>query len=143
MKNTLDTQKIKHTLDTVFGSVYDLYFKTHSCHWNVVAKDFHELHIMLEGQYNYLWSSLDQIAERYRVFDLPAPTVSHAVDASFSTESRDVLLTTLLSFADETIIVLREAIETLTAQDDAAGADLLTGMLAEHEKNAWMIRSSI
>ncbi|MFZ4461716.1 MAG: Dps family protein [Patescibacteria group bacterium] len=143
MKTTLDTTQIKTILDTVFASVYDLYFKTHSSHWNVVAQDFHELHIMLEGQYTYLWGSLDEIAERYRVFGLTAPTQSVSVDASLSTAVRDELLGGLLTTAERTIDVLRTSINTLDTLGDLAGADLLTGMLATHEKHAWMIRSSL
>lgn len=142
-KLPVDTKLVKKSLDAVFSAVYELYWKTHASHWNVVAQDFHELHVMLEEQYTYLWKSLDEIAERYRVFDLKAPTQSIAVDASLSTATRKILLTGLIDTGEATIAVLRTAIEDLETAGDAAGADALTGMLAEHEKAAWMLRSSL
>ncbi len=140
---SFDTPQIKLILDTVFASVYGLYWQTHSCHWNIRAEDFYSLHIMLEEQYTTLWKSLDEIAERYRVFDLTAPTESIAADATFSTSPRKTLLTGLLNAGTATIDVLRQAIDDLDALGDVAGADVLTGMLAQHEKHAWMIKSSI
>jgi starvation-inducible DNA-binding protein len=141
--NAMDAKRIGEILDSVFGSVYDLYWKTHSCHWNVVAKDFYGLHMMLEEQYKTLWASLDEIAERYRVFELNAPTKSNSSDASFSTAGREEMLSKLLMTHEATIAVLRDAIDGLSEAGDEAGADMITGMLAEHEKMAWMIRSSV
>jgi starvation-inducible DNA-binding protein len=112
--------QIKTTLDCVFSEVYDLYFKTHSCHWNVVAKDFHELHTMLQEQYTFLWNSLDEIAERYRVFEIAAPTTSIAVDASLSLLQRDELLKALLETQGKVIDTLKSTIETLEQLGDVA-----------------------
>lgn len=53
------------------------------------------------------------------------------------------MLTALVAAQESTILVLKSSIEALTLANDFAGADLLTGLLAEHEKECWMTRSSL
>jgi starvation-inducible DNA-binding protein len=144
-KNTasVDTDTVRTALDRVFAATYALYFKTHSYHWNVVATDFHSTHLMLEGQYSALWHAIDEIAERYRVFDLPAPNESVSVSAHPYGTSKEDMFRDLLADHDAVIAVLRDSISKLEDAQDAAGADFLTARLAEHEKMAWMLRASL
>ena len=69
-----DTSIVSTALKSTFNAVYELYFQTHSCHWNVTGTEFHSLHAMLGAQYTRLWNSLDDIAERFRVIQMSAPT---------------------------------------------------------------------
>lgn len=138
-----DTTAIQSVLDRVFAATYDLYFRTHSYHWNVVSADFPSIHSMLEGQYDALWEALDEIAERYRVFGLAAPHGVPAVSAMGPDTSRDGMLADLLARHQATIATLRSGIDTLEEAGDAAGADFLTGRLAAHEKTAWMLGASL
>ncbi len=138
-----DTIVVSTVLKSTFNAVYQLYFQTHSCHWNIIGAEFYPLHEMLGAQYTRLWTSLDAIAERFRVIDMPAPTSIGPVDASLSTLISQKMLTELVQSQEAVIAVLRSSIETLTIENDFAGADLLTGLLAEHEKECWMTRSSI
>ncbi len=48
----------------------------------------------------------------------------------------------LLRDHESLIAVLRVSIGKLGEAGDEAGADFLTGRLADHEKTAWMLRAS-
>ena len=135
--------KIIPALHTSFTSIYHLYFQTHACHWNVTGTDFASLHEMLESQYTRLWNSLDLIAERFRVAGEFAPMSVDAVSAPMSISSRSEMLKALSTEQKAVILVLKSCIEELTLENDFSGADVLTGLLAEHEKECWMTQSSI
>lgn len=143
METPVKTETVKSVLDQVFAETFALYFKTHSYHWNVRSADFHCAHTMLEGQYDALWDSLDEIAERLRVFNLSAPVSVAAVSALPYGTSKETMFADLLAGHESVIATLRSGIDSLEAAGDAAGADFLVGRLAEHEKTAWMLRASI
>ncbi|MCV5752963.1 DNA starvation/stationary phase protection protein, partial [Escherichia coli] len=42
-------------------------------HWNVEGPNFRELHLMFEEHYTELATAVDEIAERIRTLDVPAP----------------------------------------------------------------------
>ncbi|MCV5919838.1 DNA starvation/stationary phase protection protein, partial [Escherichia coli] len=52
---------------------YTLYLQTHNFHWNVEGPNFRELHLMFEEHYTELATAVDEIAERIRTLDVPAP----------------------------------------------------------------------
>lgn len=143
MQQTGDTKAVDTVLGEVFRATYALYFKTHSYHWNVRSPDFHSAHKMLQEQYDSLWDSLDEIAERFRAFDLAAPTDAPSVSALPFGSGKDAMFRDLLTDHESTIALLRTSIASLSEAGDEAGADFLTGRLAEHEKMAWMLRASI
>lgn len=143
MKTPVDTQAVHSVLKGIFQATYSLYFKTHSYHWNVRSSDFHSAHAMLNEQYDALWDSLDEIAERFRAFDLAAPDSAPTVKALPLGTSKDAMFQDLLSDHESVIALLRKSIAELSDAGDEAGADFLTGRLAEHEKTAWMLRASV
>ena len=59
--------EIAEGLKAVLADTYTLYLKTHHFHWNVTGPMFNTLHLMFETQYNELWITTDEIAERIRV----------------------------------------------------------------------------
>ena len=141
--NAKQLKNIAGVLEEVFESTFALYFKTHSYHWNIESKDFPVIHKMLGEQYDSLWESLDDIAERMRVFQLPAPSALAAQKAKPFGTSRDEMLKDVLKGYESLIEILKKGIDTLEENGDVAGADFLTGLLADHEKTAWMIRASV
>ena len=61
-----DRKAIASGLSHLLADTYTLYLKTHSFHWNVSGPMFNSLHSMFMVQYNELWLSMDEIAERIR-----------------------------------------------------------------------------
>ena len=144
-----ETQRLQIAdgLGRVLADTWVLYAKTHGFHWNVTGPMFNTLHLMFEGQYNELWTALDEIAERIRALGCKAPFGSSTYSG-------------LASIGDaqgvpEAMAMVRELVEgheavartirsVFTLADDANDqptADLLTQRLQIHEKTAWMLRS--
>ena len=134
---------VKSAMEAAFAATYAAYFKAHSAHWNVRGPQFPSLHAMLEAQYQDLWEALDGVAERLRAWDLDAPSSLPAVKALPGGTRWQDLLADLLKAHRDAIATLREGVDDLAAAGDAAGADYLTGRLAEHEKAAWMISATL
>ena len=68
-----DRKQISQGLSYLLADTYTLYLKTHGFHWNVTGPMFNTLHTMFMAQYNELWLSLDEIAERIRALDHTPP----------------------------------------------------------------------
>ena len=98
---------------------------------------------MFEEQYTFLWNTLDELAERYRTLELPAPIKTPSVDGKLSLLPRAELLASLLEQGEATAQGLKDAIEIFDDLDDTVSEDLAIGILATIDKNNWMLRSSL
>jgi len=126
-----------------------LYVKTRNYHWNVVGSDFGELHKLFEGQYEKIEDFMDDTAERARALGGKAlGTLAEYGKATRLKEAPGVypkasaMLGQLLADHEALIQGLRKDLDTCQAKHgDVGTADYLTGLMEEHEKMAWMLRS--
>ena len=137
-------KRLGHILD----STYSLLIRTHLYHWNVRGPLFEPLHQLLEQHYKSLFESVDEIAERILQLGFRAPSsgtstfptgvsqVQQEVDARAMIED-------LLQQHEKACRDMREA--GLAADDvgDLVTNDMLSGMLAFHEKASWMLRATL
>lgn len=134
-------------LGKMLASTYTLYLKTQNFHWNVTGPFFQTLHLMFEGQYNALAMANDEIAERIRSLDAPAPgTYREFAELSFITEPEkamkaEEMVAMLLADHEKIIEFAKELLELASSINDEGTADLLTTRISEQEKTAWMLRS--
>ncbi|MEQ8352883.1 MAG: Dps family protein [Leptospiraceae bacterium] len=142
-----DRARIVEGLKKVLADTYTLYLKTHNYHWNVTGPMFDTLHRMFMDQYNELWTSVDEIAERIRALGHYAPG-SYKDFAALTSIKEDSevppakdMLANLVEAQESTIRTLREAFPAAENGNDEATVDLLTQRLHIHEKTAWMLRS--
>ncbi|MEM6339133.1 MAG: DNA starvation/stationary phase protection protein [Pseudomonadota bacterium] len=139
---------VKH-LNIVLAETYALYLKTQNCHWNVTGPNFHSLHGMFEEQYKELAEAIDEIAERIRA-------LGEKVEASFayfdkaksisdakSANSSESMLKDLLQSQEIVIGKLVELSDVAAAQGDKASEDMAVQRLHAHEKQRWMLSSSL
>lgn len=147
----IDAKKRKSIVEGLNGVLADtfvLYYKTHAYHFNVEGEDFREYHFMFEEQYNQLWRAVDEIAERIRALDAYAPISLKSLMANATLkeagQNRDSMQMAkdLADDHEEISQSIAKVIELADGANDAATADLLTKRLGEHEKTAWMLRSS-
>jgi len=146
-----DTQRetMAKAVTAVLADTYALYFKTHVYHWNVTGPRFHDLHNLFEVQYNELWAATDVIAERIRALDVVAPRsygeMQDAASIKSGGDAKDAnaMLQDLVKGHETVVATIRKALELADANGDEATADILTPRLTEHEKTAWMLRSTI
>ena len=134
-------------LSKVLADTFVLYLKTHNFHWNVKGPQFISLHKMFEEQYRDLWSALDDIAERIRTLDQPAPGTTAQFKQLAEIKEKDSLpaamdmLSELISDNEAVLRTIRTALSTAQDAGDEATAGLLTDRLSYHEKQVWMMKS--
>ncbi len=144
-----ERKAIAEGLKRLLADTYTMYVKTHNFHWNVTGPMFNTLHTMFEEHYTELATAVDEIAERIRALGVFAPG-SFAQFKEYATVQEE----TGVPSAEEMVAILAKDNETLSKvarsimplvgkADDEPSADLLTGRMQIHEKNAWMLRSLI
>jgi starvation-inducible DNA-binding protein len=143
-------RRIVEILNQLLSDEYVLYTKTRNYHWNVTGPHFHDLHKFFEAQYEELNDVVDEIAERARslggvAFGSLGEFLKHTKlkETSGSFLADQEMLTNLLNDHEAVIGRLRESITACMDLGDAGTNDFLTGLMEQHEKMAWMLRSSL
>jgi starvation-inducible DNA-binding protein len=141
-------QAVANELQKVLADEFVLYAKTRNYHWNIEGSNFMELHKFYESQYEQLDEIMDDTAERIR-------QLGHYTEAQLKdfikltrlgedgyTTDQKKQLQYLLDDHESLIRNLRKNINDFTDKyKDAGTADFVTGLMEQHEKMAWFIRS--
>ncbi len=143
--------EVGQMLNLILADEYVLYATTRDYHWNVTGPEFHGLHKEFEEQYEQLAQWIDDVAERARAIgtgargnwaDL-AKAARTSADPGIGLAAEH-MLSELLALHEEMIVQLRTDSEACTTRfKDAGTADFLTGLMAQHEKAAWMLRAQL
>jgi len=135
-------------LAPLLADEYVLYTKTRYCHWNVSGPRFNDLHKFFEAQYDDLAEKVDEVAERIRSLGHLAPgslaefsRLARLNEQPGAKWSADQMCAALLADHEAVIRQLRDDLEAVAAEGDAGTNDFLTGLMEDHEKMAWMLRS--
>jgi starvation-inducible DNA-binding protein len=128
-----------------------LYTKTRNAHWNIEGMDFHSMHLFFESQYEELAETVDSVAERIRQLGHYAPAtlkefleLTHLTEKLGEKNDSQGFIKELLADHESIIIFLRENINRFAGElKDAGTSDFITGLMEEHEKMAWMLRSHL
>ena len=138
---------IAEGLSRLLADEYTLYLKTHSFHWNVTGPMFNTLHLMFEQHYTEAALAVDQVAERIRALDFPAPG-SYKQYAALSSIKEETgvpawkeMVTQLVKGHEACVKTARTVFPLADEAHDEPTADLLTQRMQLHEKTAWMLRS--
>ena len=145
-----DRQAVVEILNTLLSDEYVLYTKTRNFHWNVTGLQFNDLHKFFEAQYEALDDIIDEVAERARALGArafgtleefrentrlerearhrPARRKRHARRAARRPR-------------DAHPRAPRGPRHGRQSHRDVGTTDFLTGLLEQHEKAAWMLRS--
>jgi starvation-inducible DNA-binding protein len=148
----LDESQRKPVIDILNRLLADevlLYVKTRNYHWNVEGPDFSETHKFFEAQYEQLDEIMDDVAERARALGGRAAgamgeflKVTRLAEDKGSTTGEKNMITNLLNDHETIIRAVREELDVVADKHRDAGTnDFLTGVMEEHEKMAWMLRS--
>lgn len=139
---------VSSLLTAVLADAMVLYSKTRKFHWNVKGNSFMELHKLFEAQYTQLEEAIDEIAERINKLGSPViGTLKEFIENSSLKETpgknpdQNGMLKELLNDHETVIKALRKHIEDCDEKyKDAVTADFLTGLMAQHETIAWILR---
>ena len=141
-------KEISEGLKRLLADSYTLYLQTHNFHWNVTGPQFRELHLMFEEHYTELAVAVDDIAERIRTLDVPAPGTYKEFAKLSSIKEVDGVpsseeMVSLLTKAHEQVVkTSREVLKVAQDADDESTAALVSDRMREHEKTAWMLRAT-
>ena len=136
-------------LNALLADEYLLYTKTRKYHWNVTGPHFSELHKFFEAQYEEIDEAIDEVAERARAlgeeaFGTLAEFLKHTSlrERPGKNPAAKGMLEDLLGDHETLIQSLRRDLEACSEKyGDMGTSDFLTGLMEQHEKMAWMIRS--
>ena len=145
MKNNQVAENLKIAL----ADSYALYLKTQNYHWNVTGANFKGLHDLFQLQYTDLALAIDEIAERIRTLGEFAPGTFSAyqkmtkIKEGNETIKAEQMVKELAN--DQSVII--ESLKKTCDEASKIGDEVSIGMMVErmtiHEKNAWMLNSSI
>lgn len=135
-------------LQETLGNHGVLMFQTLNYHWNLVGKEFHDYHILFDGQYKKLFEEIDKIAERIRAIEGQAlgsmkAFVTNATikeDTAAAPEPKKMIVNLLKQY-ENLVEHLRDGIEKLEKSNDFGTRKMLEDIIEDREKTAWMLRS--
>jgi len=146
-----DLEEITTLLNTLLADEYVLFTKTRNAHWNIIGLSFYEMHKLFQAQYEALDVMIDDIAERVRSLGhFALGSLRDFLQVTNLTEEKDdfssakQMIQSLLNDHEAIIRMIRTLIIPVADKyKDVGTADFVTGLLEQHEKISWMLRSSI
>ena len=136
-------------LNLLLAENYALYLKTQCYHWNITGHNFYQFHLLFEKQYNDLGQANDAIAERIRALDAKVPAsfslfnaAKTATDPQADSNST-TMLGDLMKDHQHLADLLLKLAGSAAASNDKATEDLMIERLREHEKQIWILKSSL
>jgi len=141
-------QAVAAALNELLADEHILYNKTRNYHWSIEGPSFMEFHKLYESQYTELAEIIDEIAERIRTIGHFAEgrlkeiiKLSNLDEPAAPTEQASQIANLI---GDHEILInkLRKLIKDFDEKyKDIGSSDFVTGLLKQHEKMAWMLRS--
>lgn len=144
----LDEKKTTTTVQelNVLLADYHLYYqKLRNYHWNVIGKNFFDLHEKFEELYNDAKVKVDEIAERILTLRFqPESNMSEYLKMSNLKESKSDLsdlemIKNLLADHGTLLKQLRKVADTADDGNDEGTIDLIGAYIRELEKTSWML----
>jgi len=142
---------IANQLSKILADEFVLYSKILKFHWNIEGPDFHTVHLYLETLYQEQQTIVDNVAEKIRIVGHYVPAtlkdyleLTHLTEETKGGNDSQSIFAELLEDYESIIIFLREEIQPISDQWKAEGiSDYITGLMEQHEKTAWMLRSHL
>jgi starvation-inducible DNA-binding protein len=134
-------------LQRVLADLIELHLQGKQAHWNVVGKNFRDLHLQLDELVDATREASDTIAERMRALDAVPDGRSDTIVATTSlpqfpagergTAEVVDLITPRIYAAVDTIRAVHDAVDAV----DPSTTDLLHAIIDTLEKLAWMVKA--
>lgn len=146
----IDNQKVLPVVTelNVLLADYQIYYqKLRNFHWNVLGKNFFDLHNKFEEMYNDTKTKIDEVAERIVTLKYhPISKLSDYIEISTIKESSPLLtdeemVTEIMN--DHKIILdqLDKVIDRANKAKDEGTIDMIGAYIRELEKSTWMLNA--
>lgn len=147
----INRQAVANELATLLADEYVLYTKTRNAHWNIEGIHFYEKHKFFEVQFTQLDEMIDKVAERIRSLGHYADAslksflaITHLAEIVVDGNTSNSYIKELLMDHESIIIHCRENIHRFGNEyKDVGTSDFVTGLMEDHEKMAWFLRSHL
>ena len=134
-------------LNILLAEYHVYYQKLRNFHWNIIGKNFFDLHIKFEELYNEAKIKIDELAERILTLRYhPVSTFSEYLEMSTIKEVKALptdqeMVETLLG--DHKIILerMKNVIDKADEAGDEGTIDLIGAYIRELEKSSWMLNA--
>ncbi|MCF4102640.1 DNA starvation/stationary phase protection protein [Gillisia sp. M10.2A] len=139
------TAKTVEELNVLLADYHMYYQKLRNFHWNVIGKNFFDLHEKFEELYDDAKLKVDEIAERILTLRFqPTSNMSEYLKASNLKESpSDIsdskMISTLLNDHGIILSQMRKVVEIAEKGGDEGTIDLIGAYIRELEKTSWML----
>jgi len=134
-------------LNTLLADYHLYYQKLRSFHWNILGKNFFDLHIKFEEMYNEAQVKIDEIAERILTLRhhpvskfseyLEISSLEEACGITTDQQMVEILLTDHKMMLKQLSAVLKKA----DSAGDEGTIDLIGAYIRELEKTSWMLNA--
>ncbi|MDD2195925.1 MAG: DNA starvation/stationary phase protection protein [Bacteroidales bacterium] len=141
--------KMNEKLNAYLSNVQLSYMNVRGYHWNIVGKQFFQLHEKFEELYDSLNEMADEIAERILMLGgTPVHAFSKYIKMATIKEKENISTAegTVKETLNELLELLkneREIIELASENGDEGTIDLMTGYISEQEKLVWMLNANL
>ncbi|NVK08641.1 MAG: DNA starvation/stationary phase protection protein [Tenacibaculum sp.] len=134
-------------LNQLLAEYHVYYQKLRNFHWNIVGKNFFDLHKKFEEMYGDARVKIDEIAERILTLQYhPISRYSRYLkianiseESPFQTDSDMIYI--LLEDHKTLLTQMSRVIEKATEAEDEGTVDLIGGYIASLEKTSWMLNA--
>jgi starvation-inducible DNA-binding protein len=116
-------------------------------HWNVVGKDFQQLHTLFGGQYETMFEEIDRLSEHMRYLNVkPLSSLKRVLEVSEIKEANssvdaEEMISDLLNSNQDFCESLSKISEEAEEKKSYATANLVQDLMESHGKFVWMLRS--
>ncbi|WP_213815134.1 Dps family protein [Glaciihabitans sp. dw_435] len=139
------SKQLTDNLQKVLVDLVELHIQGKQAHWNVVGKNFRDLHLQLDEIIDFARESSDEVAERLRALHAVPDGRSDTVAATttlpeypngeIDTAVTVDLITTRLEAAVGTMRDVHDDVD----DEDPTSADILHAIISQLEQYAWMV----
>ncbi|MDF2496629.1 MAG: Ferritin, Dps family protein [Arthrobacter koreensis] len=139
------SQQLTTNLQAVLVDLIELHLQGKQAHWNVVGKNFRDLHLQLDEIIDDARLFADELAERMRALQAVPDGRSTAVAEGTSlppfpaglVDTKDTV-TLVVSLLRGTVQTMRDVHDQVD-EEDPTTADILHGFIGKLEQYAWMV----
>ncbi|WP_207455817.1 Dps family protein [Herbiconiux sp. SYSU D00978] len=139
------SQKLTDCLQAVLVDLIELHLQGKQAHWNVVGKNFRDMHLQLDEIVEYAREASDEIAERLRALHAVPDGRSDTVAATTTLPEFPNGEIDTAEIVDLVVQRLEAAVGTMrdvhddVDEEDPTSADILHGIIERLEQFAWFV----
>lgn len=145
--NSSKIESVASQLNILLAEYHIYYQKLRNFHWNVVGKNFFDLHEKFEEMYGDARIKIDEIAERILTLRYhPISKLSDYLQIASIKESDSLLadldmVKILLDDHETLTATMRNVIDKADEANDEGTIDLIGAYIRELEKTSWMLNA--